>query len=204
MQIESQFLERPEGRVHYLEAGAGQQAAVVLLHGSSFTAETWREIGTIQRLARAAFHVLALDLPGNGQSPDAPIPQKTWLAEVLDQLAVPRRAAIVSPSLSGKVSLPLLANSSERLAAFVAVAPVDIPIWLDRLSDCRVPLLALWGSEDDLVPPQYADALIERLARAKKVVLAGAGHAPYMDDGEAFHDALLNFLQATFWRETSG
>ena len=195
MQIESQFLERSEGRVHYLEAGPRQQAAVVLLHGASFSAETWREIGTIQRLATAGFRVLAIDIPGHGESLDTALNQKTWLSEVLDQLEIPLPAAVVSPSMSGKLSLPLLASSPQRLSGFVAVAPVDIPIWLDRLADCRVPVLAVWGAQDDLVPHEYADALVERLPKARKVVIAGAGHAPYMNDADAFHDAVLNFLQ---------
>ncbi len=193
--MKDQFLERPEGRGHYLEAGTGRETTVVLLHGASFSAETWREVGTIQRLAEAGFRVLAVDIPGYGQSPEASFDQETWLSEVLDQLDVHRRAVILSPSMSGKASLPMLANSPERLSGFVAVAPVDIPLWVDRLNECRVPVLAIWGANDDLVPQAYADTLVEQLPNARKVIIADAGHAPYMNDADAFHDALLRFLQ---------
>lgn len=195
--MHAQFLERPEGRVHYLEAGPAGESAVVLLHGASFSAKTWRDTGTIERLATAGFRVVALDIPGYGESSAASFDQKTWLSEVLDQLAIHRGAVVVAPSMSGKVSLPLLAESPERLSGFVAVAPVGIPQWLERLTDCHVPVLAIWGANDDLVPQEYADALVERLPHARKVVIAGAGHAPYMNDADAFHDAVLSFLRET-------
>lgn len=195
MEIQSQFLERPEGRVHYLEAGDRQQPAVVLLHGASFSAETWREVGTIERLADAGFRVLAFDIPGYGNSPAASFNPETWLSEVLDQVDLNGRSAILSPSMSGRVSLPLLAPSPERVSAFVAVAPVGIPDRLDRLAECPVPVLAIWGANDDVVPQQHADALVERLPHARKAVVPNAGHAPYMNDADTFHDEVLGFLR---------
>lgn len=44
MQIHCQFLEHFQGRVHCLEADDKQRTAIVLLHRSSFSAGTWRNI----------------------------------------------------------------------------------------------------------------------------------------------------------------
>jgi pimeloyl-ACP methyl ester carboxylesterase len=56
--------------------------------------------------------------------------------------------------------------------------------------------LAVWGENDHLVDPAYADVLVRDAAKAKKVLIPNAGHAPYMDKPAVFHEALLEFLSA--------
>lgn len=192
-QIQSRWSEQGHGRLHYLEAGQRGQPAVMFLHGASFSAETWRQIGTVEQLAGEGFHAVAVDLPGYGKSSDAELRQESWLAETIERLGL-RRPAVVSPSMSGQVALPLLATSPQRVSAWVAVAPVKVPGYVDALADLSIPVLAIWGEHDNVVPPAVADQLVERLPNARKVVIPGAGHAPYMNDAPAFHDALLAFL----------
>jgi pimeloyl-ACP methyl ester carboxylesterase len=50
-------------RVLRLIEGHEGRHPVVLLHGSSFNAETWREIGTMRSLAEAGYLAYAIDLP---------------------------------------------------------------------------------------------------------------------------------------------
>jgi abhydrolase domain-containing protein 14 len=138
---------------------------------------------------------LAFDIPGYGNSPATSFNPESWLSEALDQVDLNGHSAILSPSMSGRVSLPLLAQSPERVSAFVAVAPVGIPDWLDRLAECPVPMLAIWGATDQVVPPQHADTLVERLPYARKAVVPNAGHAPYISDAAAFHEEVLSFLR---------
>ena len=38
--------------------------SVLLLHGQSFTSETWDEIGSLQTLAAFGYYAIAIDLPG--------------------------------------------------------------------------------------------------------------------------------------------
>ncbi len=75
-------------KIHYLEAGDGALPTVLLLHGARFSSETWRELGTIELLADAGYHVLALDLPGYGRSQTSPIDPKNFLVEAMDALSV--------------------------------------------------------------------------------------------------------------------
>ena len=192
-EIRSGWSDNNCGRLHYLTAGQQGQPAVMLLHGASFSADTWSETGTLVTLAGEGFHVVAVDLPGYGKSPDAEVQEESWLAETIDRLNLDR-PVVVSPSMSGRLTLPLLAIAPERLAAWVAIAPVSIPKYIGALGDCITPVLAVWGEHDDVVPPELADRLVERVPSARKVVIPGAGHAPYLDDTTAFHDALLAFL----------
>ena len=56
-------------RVHCLQNTEGSKQDVLLLHGAKFSAETWRELGTLAVLVEAGYRVHALDLPGYGESP---------------------------------------------------------------------------------------------------------------------------------------
>lgn len=192
-QIVSKWTDVGPSKVHYLEAGLADGLPVVLLHGASFRATTWQQIGTLARLAEAGYRALAVDLPGFGESPGAVVDETIWLADLLEQLDV-ERPVVISPSMSGNYSLPLLVNHPEQLSGFVAVAPVGISTYAGRLPGNPVPLLAVWGENDDLIDPCNADLLVRDGAKAKKVLLPDAGHAPYMNDPAAFHEALLEFL----------
>jgi len=193
VKIESRWTELGPGQVHYLELGPPQGPVVVLLHGASFSAQTWREIGTLAALSEAGFRAVAVDLPGFGRTPAATVDYDAWLARLLDRLEI-ERAAVVSPSMSGRFSLPVLAREPERFWGYVAVAPVQIPKYAEKLGGVPVPVLAVWGERDTIVPIAHADALVAAMPNARRLVIPGAGHAPYMNQPAAFHAALIEFL----------
>ncbi len=191
--VASNWTEVASAKVHYLEAGPAEGVPVVLLHGAAFRADTWRGTGTLAALAEAGYRAVAVDLPGFGESPQAAIDYAGWLGQLFDQLQLDR-PVIVSPSMSGRLSLPLLTASPDRLSGFVAVAPVAIPEYRDRLAGVMVPVLAIWGQQDHIVPLAHADLLVAEAPQARKVVLPDAKHAAYLDDPDGFHEALLQFL----------
>ena len=192
--IESLWAEVAGTRVHYLAAGPEDGRPVVFLHGAKFRAQTWQDIGTLEMLAGAGYRAYAIDLPGFGESPGAAVDPKGWLGELLEELGL-SEPVLVSPSMSGRFSLPLVTSSPDRLSGYVAVAPVTIGNYKDELHKITVPLLAVWGENDRVVPHAHQDLLVESAPNARKVVIAGAGHAPYMQDAATFHAELLKFLK---------
>jgi len=197
--VASKSIEIQSQNVHYLESGTHCTKTVLLLHGASFKAETWRQIGTLDILAKEGFHAVAVDLPGFGESVgsfesmDAK-QRKQWMSELLTTLEI-ERPVVVVPSMSGRIALPWLIADSDATSGLVAVAPVTIPEHTKNLGKIGIPVLAIWGEKDALVPEEHADQLVEAVADGEKVIIRGAGHAAYMNDPGAFHFELLNFLR---------
>lgn len=66
--INSKFVKIQDVNIHYLEAGETNANSVLFLHGASFSAQTWKEIGTLKLLVEEGFRAVAIDLPGYGNS----------------------------------------------------------------------------------------------------------------------------------------
>jgi pimeloyl-ACP methyl ester carboxylesterase len=111
-----------------LEAGTGERA-VLLLHGVGARADRWRH--NILPLARAGFHVYAVDFPGHGFATKGTAPRYSvagyaqFVREVLDELGV-ARAALVGTSLGGNVAAQVALDRPDLVDALVLVGPLGL------------------------------------------------------------------------------
>jgi len=54
--------------------------------------------------------------------------------------------------------------------------------------------LLVWGENDRIVPPVYADEFAKRIAGARVKLIANAGHLAHLEQSEAVAKAALNFI----------
>lgn len=119
----------------------GEGPPVVLIHGWSDSADTWRH--TLAALGRADRAAIAVDMPGYGMADpldDTPIlPQLDGFLDAVAEHAG-RGAVFVGNSLGGCVSMRLAQRNSD-LGGVVAVAPagLDMPRWFGMIE--RDPIL---------------------------------------------------------------
>jgi pimeloyl-ACP methyl ester carboxylesterase len=158
-----------------------------LLHGKSFTADTWRGLGTLLQLGKDDWRVTAVDLP----SADV-LPPDDFFLQFMDAAGI-AKALVVSPSFSGWYAFPFITTYPERVTGFVGVAPRGIRTHRDRLHRISAPVLAVWGEHDDVIPLARADLLLAEVPNGRKIVMPGGTHAPYMSDPNGFHEHLLSF-----------
>lgn len=192
--IISKVLKIQTAKIHYLEGGNPQNPSILLLHGASFSSTTWKDLGTLKRLAQKNFHVIAIDLPGYGKSESIADYHSEFLPKLFEKLHL-QGAVLVSPSMSGIYSLSFAVQHSQQLHGLVAIAPVGILKINQQLREIEVPTLAVWGSEDRIVPVEQADLLVELIPDARKVILPKAGHACYMKAPNKFHEELIQFIE---------
>jgi abhydrolase domain-containing protein 14 len=186
--------------IHYLDVGSQTASVtVLLLHGASFSAQTWLELGTLERLESLGYRAVAVDLPGFGKSGRSPLTGAPFVLDLMQHLAIDR-PIVVSPSMSGGYSLPLVAQHAHLLTGYVAIAPVGIPQYAAQLQGIELPTLAIWGSLDRTIPIEHADLLVQAMPNARKVVLENAGHACYMRSTDEFHAQVIEFIQSCVMR----
>src|SRR5215831_1311307 len=109
-------------KIHYLVKGKGQP--VILIHGLYSSAlMNWQMPGTVDLLSRN-YQVIALDLPGHGQS-DRPQDQAAYgtelvedITRLLDHLEI-KRAHIVGYSMGGMITVKFLALHQDRVLSAV-------------------------------------------------------------------------------------
>ena len=167
-----------------------------LLHGAAFSSKTWQfEIGTIQTMASIGHKVIAVDLPGYGQSGRFSGDRGEFLQMLIQTLAPEAKPVLVSPSMSGTFSLPLLDRNQDLLCGYIPVAPVATTSYPTSFYQAiQVPTMIVYGDKDTDLGVTSANRLSEIPKATKPQVLLNSRHPCYLDQPEVFHTLIYNFM----------
>jgi pimeloyl-ACP methyl ester carboxylesterase len=100
-----------------------------------------------------------------------------------------RHPSLIAPDLAYHVMSG--SESPGFLDALDALTDYD---FRDRLDDVKVPVLLVWGSEDNLVPVEDADEFERLIPNARKVILDDTGHVAMIERPATFNDLAVEFL----------
>lgn len=113
------------------------------------------------------------------------------------------RMAFEMMSHSGKVDDFTVDNFVERMStpnaklAFISsVLSVKHSQIHEGLRKIKIPTLLLWGSEDKMIPIQYAQEFQNSIRNCKFRELKGIGHVPHIEHPEMFMESVLEFLDS--------
>jgi pimeloyl-ACP methyl ester carboxylesterase len=65
----------------------------------------------------------------------------------------------------------------------------------ERVQDARVPLLVIFGAEDEIVEPEAADRWKKDVPRARVVKMGGVGHSPHWERPREVSQLLLEYAR---------
>ena len=180
--------------LHLIEAGSSDDKAVILLHGMKFQASTWQQLGTLEKLANAGCHPLALDMPGFGGSAACEADQIEVVADCIRQLELDH-PVLIGPSMGGRIALEFALDHPGILSGLILVGAVGVAENKDRLATLDLPVLLTWGSEDTISPLSNSDLILAAVPGAKRLIIEGAPHPCYLDQPDIWHTAVLEFLE---------
>lgn len=130
-------------RTHFYEAGSTNAETLLLLHGMSASADTFRDLMVA---FSGNYRVIAPDIPGFGYSDNAvpyTFPRLTaWLKDLVKQLGV-GPAHLAGHSFGGALAVSFALDETDDVRSLVLMAPSVLrpgkyPQWLRRFAQSKV------------------------------------------------------------------
>ncbi|MFC5994420.1 alpha/beta fold hydrolase [Pseudonocardia hispaniensis] len=128
---------------------------------------------------------------------DTPIPDIAGIpAETLPGLVLADPASPLAATLTPPADDPqALFEAAMRMASILHfIWPIPEKGLARRIHRVTAPTLLIWGAQDRLVDPVYADEFSSRLRDSRLEIIQGAGHLPQLEAPDAVRAHVLGFL----------
>jgi pimeloyl-ACP methyl ester carboxylesterase len=154
----SKFAKLDGAKIHYVNYGKGSDA-LVLIHGWTMNVDNWRD--QIQDFA-SRYHVIAIDLPGHGQSDKPPVSYSMdYFARAVEAVmkdAKAKRAVLVGHSMGTPVARQFYRKYPQKTLAIVVVDGVLRPLAEKAMMDRMI---------EGFRAPTYKQSIDQMLAAMK-------------------------------------
>ena len=189
-------------------AAVKNKPTIFLLHDSHYDSKTWLSIGTLYHLATHGYRVIALDLPGHGQSknlsePHTSIEKLKLLVSLMLAVTPKSSRVIVTPGESGLYSVPMVMSASVMLKAVVFISTRYTGKYpTSSYENVHIPALVVYGENDNTAfLGEYLESM-NRLPNSKRFrSIQNGGHYCYLEQPEVFHQLMTEFLSRVSQRD---
>ncbi|MEM0148639.1 MAG: alpha/beta hydrolase [Candidatus Micrarchaeaceae archaeon] len=167
----------------------------VLFHGYSFESKVWEQVGLVKAMNAAGYNVIAIDVPGFPKSRNRFKIDDSDFIELLYSLIREKASASVvmlGSSASSRNAVNFAKSHSNAIKAMILVGPVYLP--QDVLKTFNFKILGIWGSKDEISPPEAGAKLLKNAKNSEYKVIDGASHACYLSNPEEFNRIIVEFL----------
>ncbi|MEM0159300.1 MAG: alpha/beta hydrolase [Candidatus Micrarchaeaceae archaeon] len=178
---------------YYAPCSCGKFA--VIFHGYSFESRIWEQVGLVKTMNSAGYNVLAVDVPGFPKSRNRFEIKSNEFSRLLYSFISKKTngsVVMLGSSASSRVVIDFAKLYSNVVKAMILVGPVYLPADALRGFDFRV--LGIWGSKDDISPPEAGAMLLKNARNSEYKVIEGATHACYLSDPSKFNGIIMEFL----------
>ena len=146
-------------------------------------------------MASLGHKVIAVDLPGYGQSERFNGDRGDLLVALIKALSPNQKPVLVSPSMSGSFSLPLLDKNPDLLCGYIPVAPVATSLYSKSFFlSIQVPTMIVYGDQDTGLGSTSARHLGDIPTATAPQILPNSRHPAYLDQPEIWHQLIYNFM----------
>ncbi len=169
---------------------------IVFLHGLSYTANIWQQIGVTDFLMKKRVPFLSLDMPYGLKSqcqPKTRNPEKniTFAKEAVKEVFGDATPVLVGASIGGHMALQYASRFPVKGLVLVAPSRTLEPDLVALFSQFKFSTTIIWGSEDNIIAGEDMRTLADKLPNAKLIVYDDARHSAYKDQPERFKQDLL-------------
>jgi pimeloyl-ACP methyl ester carboxylesterase len=155
-------IETSHGFLAVEESGQGE-IPLVMIHGNSYSRGVFRH--QLRSSLTAHHRLIAFDLPGSGESSDAPDPERTYtlegsadaLIELLGKLGV-TNAIVLGWSLGGHIGIEMIPRFAGLRGLMITGTPPAGPTEIEQAFK-STPMLGLAGKEE--LSPAEVDAYVQ-------------------------------------------
>ncbi len=149
-------------------------------------------LGTLHYLSNWGYRSFAIDIPTDHANDQEAV---QWLRKLIDTLQL-TNLVIISPSMSGRMTLPYVIRSKKQrksIRGFVPIAPVGTNRFqANEYKQIEIPTLIVHGENDTKF--QSAFEKLQQIPTRKILLIKNASHASYVEKPMDFHNELRQFL----------